>query len=276
MAWATRPDLAAAFKKLAPEAQAAFINAAFRLPFSSIQFLNAQMLKGVSTDEFLELIDWRSSYEVLGPDQMPPLFSDLHPPEVTYVQPGTVASFPYRYAHALQYLGDVNQETQMPSRTALVGDAAHVMHPLAGQGLNAGLGDVGSLANALEHATQEGADIGHIDSLRAYPRQRYAANQAIMSAVDKLHKIYAREERPIVWARSTGVEVLNELPMIKKLMMTAGGSSRDRSEWSPSLASSAAALAEGLNSAGKFASTLASNARIIAPLVASRIGSMFR
>lgn len=236
------------------------------------------MLKGVASEAFIELIEWRSSYEVLGPDQMPPLFSDLHPPEVTYVQPGTVASFPYRYAHAMQYLGDVNAETQMPSRTALVGDAAHVMHPLAGQGLNAGLGDVGSLADTLEHAVREGADIGHIDSLRSYPRQRYAANQALMSAVDKLHKLYAREERPIVWARSTGVEVLNELPTIKRLMMAAGGSSHDRAAagWTPSLSSSAAAVAEGLNNASKFAGAVASNARIIAPLIASRIGSMFR
>lgn len=279
LAWATRPELAKAFKTYSPEAQACMINAAFRLPFSSIQFLNNQMLKGVSSEQLIEDINWRSSYEVLGPEQMPPLFSDLHPPEVTYVQPGTVASFPYRYAHALKYLGDAHADTGLPSRTALVGDAAHVMHPLAGQGLNAGLGDVSILSDTLEQSVKDGADIGLIDALRAYPRQRYAANQGLMSAVDKLHKLYAREERPIVWARSTGVEVLNELPFIKRIMMAVGGS-HPHKPTSPgsgvSFSSAASSAAETLYSASKTASMLASNARVMAPIIASRLSSMFR
>lgn len=238
------------------------------------------MLKGVSSEEFLDLIAWRSSYEVLGPDQTPPLFSELHPPEVVDIHEGTVASFPYRYAHAMQYLGDADPHTGLPNRTALVGDAAHVMHPLAGQGLNAGLGDVGVLSEVLERATTEGADIGLIDSLRSYPRQRYIANQGLMSAVDKLHKLYQREEWPVVWARSTGVEVLNELPWVKRLMMSAGGSSHDKpgqgQGGAPSFAKGAAALAEGVSSAGKMASSMASNARIVAPFLAQRVVQMFK
>jgi ubiquinone biosynthesis monooxygenase Coq6 len=65
---------------------------------------------------------------------------------------------------------------------------------------------------------------GSYTALRSYAGERYFANHKVMSAVDKLHKIYSSNLDPIVWARSVGLEVLNELDSVKAaLMMDAGG-----------------------------------------------------
>lgn len=134
-------------------------------------------------------------------------------------------------------------------RTVLVGDAAHSIHPLAGQGLNLGLADARSLCKTLEEATRDGADIGAHHSLTAYSRDRYVKNQAIMSGTDHLHWIYkyGAKKRKVegeevgvkelveeklgdlwVWGRSTAVEVLNELEPVKKAMMQRAGSGKRR------------------------------------------------
>lgn len=84
-----------------------------------------------------------------GEDDLPPL--------VQSIQPGSVAGFPLRLSHAEAYIGD---EATGEGRTALVGDAAHTVHPLAGQGLNMGLADVQVLTRTIEQAVLAGGDIG--------------------------------------------------------------------------------------------------------------------
>jgi ubiquinone biosynthesis monooxygenase Coq6 len=56
-----------------------------------------------------------------------------------------------------------------------------------------------------------------------YGQERYLANHTMMSAIDKLHKLYSNEMEPIVWARSVGIEVLNELDSVKAAIMTIAG-----------------------------------------------------
>lgn len=127
-------------------------------------------------------------------------------------------------------------------RTVLIGDAAHTIHPLAGQGLNLGLADARSLAHALVRATDDGADLGSHLSLQDYPRERYLANQVMLSAVDHLHWLFVTSppgnpsnsiigdmiSRAVVWGRSTGFEVLNELDIVKQAIVGAAGSARPR------------------------------------------------
>jgi ubiquinone biosynthesis monooxygenase Coq6 len=116
----------------------------------------------------MEEIAWReeshdiskhSAYSSFPPDStsagIPPEDSDLLPPLVTSIEPGTVASFPLRFNHTDAYVGE-----GAGSRTVLVGDAAHTIHPLAGQGLNMGLGDVESLARYIQQTVLQGGDIG--------------------------------------------------------------------------------------------------------------------
>ena len=56
-----------------------------------------------------------------------------------------------------------------------------------------------------------------------YGQERYLANHTMMSAIDKLHKLFSNEKEPIVWARSVGIEVLNELDSVKAAIMTIAG-----------------------------------------------------
>jgi len=130
-------------------------------------------------------------------------------------------------------------------RTVLVGDAAHATHPLAGQGLNLGLQDVRALLATLEEACAHGMDIGTHSALQSYERARYLPNQAMLSVTDHLHWLFAtrpsspyhpsahgalaaaaREQalRALVWARSTGLDVVNELGPLKRLFEAGAGS----------------------------------------------------
>ena len=130
--------------------------------------------------------------------------------------------------------------------TVLVGDAAHSTHPLAGQGLNMGLQDVRALCEALQDASLHGMDIGTHQALQPYERARYLPNQLMLSVTDHLHWLFAtrpaspythpmhplqrslREQalRALVWARSTGLDVVNELGPLKRLLTAGAGSAR--------------------------------------------------
>jgi ubiquinone biosynthesis monooxygenase Coq6 len=224
LVWSTRPAVAAAVRKLGPDTLSALVNAAFRLPFDSIAFLYMRLLdEAVTEDQLRHDIAWRSSYDVAGPESTPSVFSNDIPPEVTSVQPGSVASFPYRFSHATSYIGEPPLGEHLPSRTVLVGDAAHSMHPLAGQGLNTGLGDVESLSNSIDVALREGQDPGTVLALRQYSRERYLANHLLMSGVDHLHKLYGNESRLLVWARSAGLEIVNESSTLRSFFMKRAG-----------------------------------------------------
>jgi ubiquinone biosynthesis monooxygenase Coq6 len=86
---------------------------------------------------------------------VPPADSHFVPPLVLRIQAGTVASFPLKFNHTESYLGEGSG-----ARTVLVGDAAHTVHPLAGQGLNLGLADVECLAKCIQDALLQGGDVG--------------------------------------------------------------------------------------------------------------------
>lgn len=224
LAWSTKPQIAAALKKLDAETLTAIINASFRLPWSSLSYLYDQLVH--SPASLLQEIAWRSSPANIDPNLLPKEHSDV-PPLVKSVHLNTCASFPLKLSHAETYLGE-SEPGGLPKRTVLIGDAAHTVHPMAGQGLNMGLGDAASLANTIETAILEGADIGSKLALNPYPRQRYLTNHNIQSFIDKLHKLYAVEHsKPIVWARSTGVEILNELPSLKGAMMGTAGAAQE-------------------------------------------------
>jgi ubiquinone biosynthesis monooxygenase Coq6 len=252
LVWSTKPELASRLKSLEPDVLAAMVNAAFRLPYSSLSYLHNRLLEtpSITSSQLLSEVQWRS--RVAGDTMDGPDPSSI-PPLVTEIQPGSVASFPLRMSHAEIYLGEpIDGE---PSRTALVGDAAHTVHPLAGQGLNMGLGDVSALRTAIAAAADFGIDIGallayytlastdlasvhkgliivplgSLTALRSYSKERYLVNHGIISAIDKLHKLYALEAPPVVWARSTGLEVLNELTSLKAAIMGHAGASPDLS-----------------------------------------------
>jgi len=86
-----------------------------------------------------------------------------------------------------------------------------------------GLADAQALAECVKSAVAVGSDVGSRTSLLPYARSRYFENHKLLSATDKLHKLYSSTLPPIVWARSVGLEVINELDTLKAaLMMSAG------------------------------------------------------
>jgi ubiquinone biosynthesis monooxygenase Coq6 len=101
----------------------------------------------------------------------------------------------------------------------LVGDAAHTIHPLAGQGLNQGQADVASLVRTIENAVESGQDIGSELALEQYNSERYAANSALLGVCDKLHKLYSFDSGPVVVARSLGLRAVDGLGFVKEFLM---------------------------------------------------------
>jgi ubiquinone biosynthesis monooxygenase Coq6 len=87
---------------------------------------------------------------------VPAVDAESYPPLVRSIQPNTVASFPLRFSHADEYIG----QGERGNRTVLVGDAAHTVHPLAGQGLNMGLADAEALSQCIYNAVSVGGDVG--------------------------------------------------------------------------------------------------------------------
>lgn len=173
LVWSTKPHIASALQAVDPSVLACMINAAFRLPHISLAYLYDQISEAqtrgtvLTGEQIQEEIIWRESSHAIDPHSalstsstfspigIPPTDSELFPPLVTSVQPGSVASFPLTLRHAESYLG-----RGAGARTVLVGDAAHSIHPLAGQGLNLGLGDVECLSRCIETAVLFGTDIG--------------------------------------------------------------------------------------------------------------------
>ncbi|MGG4604990.1 FAD-dependent monooxygenase [Paenalcaligenes sp. Me131] len=106
---------------------------------------------------------------------------------------------------------------------ALVGDAAHRVHPLAGQGLNLGLGDVEELIRVLA-AKPVHQSVGALPVLERYKRRRAEPIAAMRAVTDSLHSLFMAQQAPVAWARNAGMSIINQLPFIKRrLIANAAG-----------------------------------------------------
>lgn len=105
-------------------------------------------------------------------------------------------AFPLRQRHAVDYV---------QPRVALVGDAAHTIHPLAGQGINLGLQDVIALAEEILVACARGADPGQLNVLRRYQRRRKGENLLMMGAMDAFKFLFEQDALPLRWLRNAGM-----------------------------------------------------------------------
>lgn len=142
----------------------ALVNAAFTASYERdfSRVLDLVLAASSSTDKQAALssaLEALSSSAIAQTTSYDPSFvpPDL-PPPVDSVEPTSVTSFPLRLSHTSSYLGEPVHGRDR--RTALVGDAAHTIHPLAGQGLNMGLGDVSELVRVLEETFEDGGDVG--------------------------------------------------------------------------------------------------------------------
>jgi len=102
------------------------------------------------------------------------------------------------------------------SRLALIGDAAHVIHPIAGQGLNLGLKDVAALAECIADATRLGMDPGGADVLTGYSRARRFDTVAMAAVTDGLNRLFSNDIEPIRMLRDFGLGLVERLPPLKR------------------------------------------------------------
>lgn len=117
----------------------------------------------------------------------------------------------------------LNLTPMIGDRLALVGDAAHRLHPLAGQGLNLGLGDVHALVEII--AGREAFRLaGDALLLRRYRRARAEPVMAMRLVTDGLHHLFKAQSTPVVWLRNIGMNLVEKLPFIKRQLIS--GASR--------------------------------------------------
>jgi len=119
-------------------------------------------------------------------------------------------AFPLRQRHAVDYV---------KPRIALVGDAAHTIHPLAGQGINLGISDIAALSEVLAAALARDEDPGSLAVLRRYQRRRKGENLAMMAAMDGFKRLFGERALPLRWARNRGMDWVSRSGPVKQQIM---------------------------------------------------------
>ena len=137
---------------------------------------------------------------------------------VTVIAPA--ASWPLGYHHAAAYAAN---------RLVLAGDAAHGIHPIAGQGLNMGLRDVAALAEVLVDAARLGLDLGSLAVTERYSAWRRLDNSMVGAVTDGLNRLFAVPGRGPAAARRFGLAAVERVPLLKRRFMAeARGETGDR------------------------------------------------
>ena len=123
---------------------------------------------------------------------------------------GAVFSYPLALTLAERYTAH---------RLAVAGDAAHAIHPIAGQGLNLGIRDAAALAEVIVDTARLGLDIGAVTALARYARWRRADNFTMLAATDGLNRLFSNDFAPVALGRRLGLAAVDRVPALKRLFM---------------------------------------------------------
>lgn len=146
-------------------------------------------------------------------ERLAPLFGD---DRGAIVSVGSRLGFPLRFQLARAFAGE---------RLALAGDAAHVVHPLAGQGLNLGLRDVAALAECVADTARLGLDFGGPETLSRYERWRRFDTVQSALGFDALNRLFSNDRDTVRLARDLGLGLVDRLPPLKRFFMREGAGS---------------------------------------------------
>lgn len=119
-------------------------------------------------------------------------------------------AYPLSFGVARRFVGE---------RLALLGDAAHVIHPIAGQGLNLGLKDVAALAEVIVDAARLGLDVGSSEVLEAYEKGRRFDTVAMGVVTDGLNRLFSNDSTPLRLARDLGLGLVERMPGLKRFFI---------------------------------------------------------
>ncbi|KDR03814.1 Ubiquinone biosynthesis monooxygenase COQ6, partial [Zootermopsis nevadensis] len=182
------------------------------LSFSNERFvdsLNDALWKKLPRDKIVDVATQRFNGLLESLFERSSTVQQLHP-SVSSVVEGSRAAFPLGFGHATRYVG---------KGVALVGDAAHRVHPLAGQGVNLGFGDVRCLSELLSEAVFNGSLLGSLPHLLKYETLRQRHNLPMMLTIDGLQKLYGTTLTPLVVLRSFGLQLTHILNPVKVSML---------------------------------------------------------
>uniref|UniRef100_A0A2M4BMD5 Ubiquinone biosynthesis monooxygenase COQ6, mitochondrial n=1 Tax=Anopheles marajoara TaxID=58244 RepID=A0A2M4BMD5_9DIPT len=192
LVWSTSVADAKRLLQLDGDAFVAAVNAAFSKPVARNTFVD-QVLSNVHS-----LIKQSSGQRF---EPAPAVMSEVQKSR---------AAFPLGLGHTSTYVGQ---------GVCLIGDAAHRVHPLAGQGVNLGFGDVQTLTDVLADASYAGLGLGTVAELIKYEQERLKHNVAVLLTTHGLQRLYTTDFLPTVALRSVGLTLTNAMPPVKKFLM---------------------------------------------------------
>ncbi|MDH5326879.1 MAG: FAD-dependent monooxygenase, partial [Gammaproteobacteria bacterium] len=123
------------------------------------------------------------------------------------IKTGKREAYPLRLTQACE---------QIRPRIALIGNAAHTLHPIAGQGFNLGLRDVATLAQVIVDARHNDQDIGSLETLKQYAQWRQKDQNHIITLTDTLVRLFSNRFKPLSLARNLGLIGMDLLPPLKR------------------------------------------------------------
>ncbi len=121
-----------------------------------------------------------------------------------------------RWAYPLSLM---NAHSYVAPRVALVADAAHTIHPIAGQGINIGWRDVAALGEVIIETMRLGLDPGSLTALNKYQKWRRPDNVLMLATTDLLNRLFSNDVAPLIAARNLGLGAVQRLPRVKKFFM---------------------------------------------------------
>jgi len=128
---------------------------------------------------------------------------------------GSLSHLGKRHCYPLKL---IKAKTQVKKRLALIGNAAHTLHPIAGQGFNLGMRDVATLAQIIVDQHKRGADIGLLGALQPYQQWRQQDHRRIIGFTDNLVKVFSNRFAPLALARNIGLVATDVTPSLKHLL----------------------------------------------------------
>jgi 2-octaprenyl-6-methoxyphenol hydroxylase len=129
---------------------------------------------------------------------------------------GEIAVEGPRWSYPLSFL---HAESYVAPRLVLIGEAAHVIHPIAGQGLNMGIRDTAALAECLVDGRRLGLDLGDATVLARYERWRRFDNILLAGVTDGLNRLFSNSVSPVRLARDLGLAAVGQVPPLKRFFM---------------------------------------------------------